>query len=203
MNFSLTSSTDFFAVCWHAAHMRPELFCRLVVACCPHPNCFKLNPFSKQFWRSSYMFLFQIPRLPEALLSANGFDVIRRAFLAPQSGCCNPVALAELEVARYQREIARPGCLTAALNYYRQLLRAATIEPITAVRAAFRRKLTVPTLLLWADKDTAMGQELLCGVETHVADLWVRVLKDCSHWAQVDRPAEFNQAMEEFLQTPL
>ncbi len=45
----------------------------------------------------------------------------------------------------------------------------------------------MPTLVLWADQDIALGTQLLRGLERYVERLQVQVLPDSSHWLQQDR----------------
>lgn len=48
-------------------------------------------------------------------------------------------------------------------------------------------KLQVPTLLIWAAGDTALGPQLAAQTPQFVENLQLHVLEDCSHWAQQDR----------------
>lgn len=50
-------------------------------------------------------------------------------------------------------------------------------------------KLQVPTLLIWAANDTALGPQLALQTPQFVEDLELHILDDCSHWAQQDRYA--------------
>ncbi len=47
----------------------------------------------------------------------------------------------------------------------------------------------MPTLVLWADSDAALGVGLLRGIDKEVPKAEVHVLKDCSHWVQQDKCA--------------
>ncbi len=50
-----------------------------------------------------------------------------------------------------------------------------------------QQKLTMPVLVLWADKDKPMGPQLLRGTEQCVDRLRVVTVENCSHWIQEDR----------------
>ena len=50
-----------------------------------------------------------------------------------------------------------------------------------------QEKLRVPTLLIWAADDTALGTQLAVQAPQFVEDLQLHILPDCSHWAQQDR----------------
>ena len=64
-------------------------------------------------------------------------------------------AFTEADVAAYKHALARPGALTAAINYYR----AAFSRP------ADDRPCPVPTLVLWGEKDAYLGPRLTEGLE--------------------------------------
>lgn len=50
-----------------------------------------------------------------------------------------------------------------------------------------RNALQMPTLVLWADSDGALGPQLLNGLSDYVSDLQVHTLQNCSHWIQQDK----------------
>ena len=45
----------------------------------------------------------------------------------------------------------------------------------------------MPTLLVWAANDGALGPQLLRGTERHVEKLRIVTIPDCSHWVTQDR----------------
>ena len=49
--------------------------------------------------------------------------------------------------------------------------------------------MAMPTLVLWADSDPALGVGLLRGIEEVVERPEVHVLENCSHWIQQDKCA--------------
>src|ERR687894_313711 len=107
---------------WIAAMRHPGRVERLAILNVPHPARSLdglLSPM--QLLRSSYMFFFQIPRLPEAVIRAGDFALLRSALGRDpvRSG-----ALTAEDIERYIEAIAQPGALTATLNYYRVLLRS-------------------------------------------------------------------------------
>src|SRR5262245_61093700 len=70
------------AIAWSVAMERPALTRRLVVLNCPHPAMFARHIWSnpRQLARSWYALFFQIPWLPEFLLSRGHAALIGRAF---------------------------------------------------------------------------------------------------------------------------
>jgi epoxide hydrolase 4 len=86
-----------------------------------------------------------------------------------------------------------PGALTAALSYYR-----ANVGKRELMGESGQR-ITVPTLVLWGDRDPALGVELLDGLERYVDDLQIRRFPDAGHWIQNEAPTEVNDALIQFL----
>lgn len=174
--------------------MHPELIDRLIIVCAPHPRAFLRNMDMNQFLRSWYMFFFQVAWLPELVWSVQDFDLVQDIM-----DVRTPGALSGLDVTRYKAELARPGALTAAINYYRAMGRDMLNGSHPALALAGRQRLQCKTLLLWADSDSALGPQLLRGIDRHVERLRVVLLPRCSHWAQQDKAEDFNQLVAGFL----
>ena len=152
-----------------------------------------------QFLRSWYIFLFQVPYLPELGLWCRDFTLVGEMFTKAPMGVRRPGAMTPDDVLGYKKELSRPGALTAAVNYYRGVIMDNSYGVGPEMTAALRKKVSMPTLCIWADADVALGPQLLQGLDKYVEDLKVTTLHDCSHWAQQDRPEEFNAAVWEFL----
>ena len=63
----------------------------------------------------------------------------------------------------------RPAFLVNPLPYlsspYRALARHLTCSPVASVWSAMRRRVRVPVLLLWGERDQALGPELIRNIE--------------------------------------
>ena len=70
--------------------------------------------------------------------------------------------------------------------------------------AAARRswdRIAAPTLLIWGEKDRALGKELTEEMEGLFSGTFELVyLPDCAHWVQQECPQEVNRIMLGFLQ---
>ena len=86
-----------------------------------------------------------------------------------------------------------PARCTAALNYYRALLR----YPTEARRG--NRIITAPTLLIWGERDPYLGVGMTEGLSRWVPHLQVVRLPDASHWVQNDAPERVNRLLLDFL----
>jgi pimeloyl-ACP methyl ester carboxylesterase len=159
---------------WGVAAQHPEDLRSLTAVSVPHPKAFfRSMSRSRQALKSYYMALFQLPFLPEWLLSRRGGI---GDWLLRNSGMTADM------VETYHREIVDDGALRGALAYYRALL-------VTSPRE-FPGLVAVPTTLIWSDRDVAIGRtsvELTSGFVT--ADYDLEVLDGSSHWLPNEQPA--------------
>jgi pimeloyl-ACP methyl ester carboxylesterase len=180
---------------WIAAMRHPGRVERLAILNVPHPARSLdglLSPM--QLLRSSYMFFFQIPRLPEEVIRAGDFALLRSVF---RSDPVQPEALTAEDIERYIEAIAQPGALTASLNYYRALLR----NP-REMRALLQR-VEAPVLVIWGEKDRFLSRRLAEPPRLWVPNLIrVKRLPDASHWVAEDCPLEVNTLLLGFLRSP-
>ena len=86
------------------------------------------------------------------------------------------------------------GGLHAALAYYRALLRRSPFGLRRSMRPIER-----PVQVIWGVRDRHLGQEFSRPSERMVTDLRYDPIADASHWVQVDRPAQVNARLKEFL----
>jgi pimeloyl-ACP methyl ester carboxylesterase len=181
-------------IAWAFAMQRVRPLAKLVVMNLPHPACLhrELRTW-RQLRRSWYALFFQLPRLPEALLGARGCRAIGEAF---RRAAVDPARFPDEVLQVYRDNAARPGALTAMLNYYRAYGRGGGGA---RQRAQGYPLITVPTLLLWGEEDVALCRETTDGTDRYVADLTLRYLPRVSHWVQQEAPEVVNAMLEAFL----
>lgn len=182
------------AIAWQFAIRQARPLARLVVMNCPHPVCFarELRTW-KQLRKSWYMFFFQLPRLPEAWLTANDAAAVRRAFRGmAQDKSRFPDA--DLDV--YARAAQQPGAMTAMVNWYRAAARKGSLASDRPVPV-----IDTPTLLIWGEADAALDVATTEGTDRYVRDLTVRRLPGVSHWVQNEQPEQVNAILREWLTT--
>lgn len=183
------------AVAWMAALTNVRPLDRLVVMNLPHPKRFQEEVRrSRQFFRSWYMFFFQLPWLPEAILRARGARAIRNAFL---DMAIDKSRFPDEVLDVYARQALQPGTLTAMVNWYRAALRHTSREMQQFI--AHAPVLDVPTLMIWGEEDVALGKELTYGTDKLVRDFTLRYLPRVSHWVQQEAPEKVNAMLEAWL----
>lgn len=184
-------------IAWAFAMDHPEACERLVICNCPHPAVMTraLRRSPRQLLRSWYMFFFQLPAIPEWVLSRNDFAAIERGFRGMIRRRDRQV-FSDADLAALKEALRPPGAMTAAIHYYRAAFRGRGAMQ----RYERGRKIECPTLLVWAEQDDALGKELTYGMEPLFAGPFsIEYVPDCGHWVQQERPEEVNRALLAFL----
>ncbi len=140
------------------------------------------------------MFFFQTPHLPEKALSASNFAPLRYAL---RNEPVRPGTFSPEDIERYVEALARPGALTAALNYYRALFRRNPLESRRSLR-----RIKAPVLVIWGEKDRLLRTELAEPDRYWVPDLQMERLPDAGHFVAEDRPEKVNALLLDFLRRP-
>lgn len=182
------------AIAWNVAYAHSELIERLIILNIPHPAKFAqglLTP--QQLLRSSYIFFFQLPWIPEAVIQANDFGLLEQSF---RGMAVNKSAFTDADITAYKTALARPGALTAALNYYRNPLQQKILNTSWPV-------LEVPTLMIWGENDLPLGKELTYGTDRYVRNFQIQYIPHCSHWVQQEQPERVNQYIRDFLENKI
>jgi pimeloyl-ACP methyl ester carboxylesterase len=178
------------AIAWSFAYAHPNMVERLIILNLPHPAKFSQGLFQpQQLLRSSYIFLFQLPGIPELLLQSGDYQIIPKTI---QGTAFNKDAFNQQDLDFYQKAAAKPGALTAMLNYYRNVFSNSLFNRTWGI-------LDVPTLMIWGENDTALGKELTYGSEDYVKNLEIKYIPACGHWVQQEKPELVNQYIREFL----
>jgi pimeloyl-ACP methyl ester carboxylesterase len=177
-------------VAWRLAMEYPDLVEKLVILNSPHPDAFRRelreNPAQQQ--KSWYMFLFQLPWLPETLIGQSPMTSVNVFF---RRNAINQDAFSSYDLHAMATMLSQPGALTAMLNWYRAAFRRSDRQPGTPIIA--------PTLIICGEDDTALGKSLTYGLETWVPNLKIHYIPNCGHWVQNEAPDEVNAQLLEFL----
>jgi pimeloyl-ACP methyl ester carboxylesterase len=170
---------------WYLAARQPGCVRKLVIVNAPHPSLYRRElTRGQQLLRSWYVAAFQIPVLPELVLSSFHYRLLTKL-----------PARSDEEAEIYEEAFAQPQALTSALNYYR----AAVRRMLSQRRWAELPHIMQPTLVLWGERDHALGVGLLDGLERHVLDLQIVRFGDVGHWLHIDAADRVNEELIGFL----
>jgi pimeloyl-ACP methyl ester carboxylesterase len=182
------------AVAWTFAVQRPQMIKRLVIVNSPHPATFlrelKNNPLQQA--ASAYMNFLCRPDA-EALLAADDFRRMWPMFT--NMGAADPTRKGggwlTPQVREQYRAVWSAG-LTGGCNYYR----ASPLRPPTSPDDAIMTleftpefvTVKVPTLVIWAEDDSALPPSLIDGLEAYVPRLRLVRVPGATHWIVHEQP---------------
>jgi pimeloyl-ACP methyl ester carboxylesterase len=177
------------SIAWVLASRAPHAVRSLTILNSPHPVASaEARQIPEQQQKSWYMLLFQFAGIAEQWLANDDFANLRRFVFDTAA----PAAFPPEDRAVFCDALARPGRLTAALNYYR-----ANIPPENWLKPPpDLPPVEVPTTIIWAEADAYMSPILLERSVAKVAGrLRVERLPGVSHWAQQEAPEAVTRAI--------
>jgi pimeloyl-ACP methyl ester carboxylesterase len=177
-------------VAWWLAMTQPQRVRKLGILNVPHPAVVipQALRHPTQFVRSLYALFFQLPRVPEALLSRKGYRPMAEMLVRTS----RPGAFSETDLQGYMRAWSQPNALTSMLNWYRaNFRRLPDLPPYVRV--------TMPALMLWGVQDVALGR-YLAQPSTNLCNQGRLVFfEQATHWVQHEEADRVNALLIEFL----
>lgn len=174
-------------VAWAFAMEHPEMLQRLAILNVPHPlQMMRGLRRPRQLKKSWYIFFFQLPLVPERLLRMNDFAAVRRMLRAD--------GFTHDEIERYVEALRVPGALTSAIAYYR-----ASMRRVLTGRVPKIRRIDHPVLVIWGDRDIALGKEMAEPPPRFVPNAKVVHLPEATHWVQNSAPEKVNELLLQFI----
>jgi pimeloyl-ACP methyl ester carboxylesterase len=183
-------------IAWHLAQKFPQYLNRLAILNAVPPQRFLQEMVSNldQLRRSWYVLAFQVPGIPEWLIQQNLKEFLNNLL---QGQAVRKGAFSNEETKLYQSALEKPGALSAALNYYRQML-----SPWSWLKDFGRTPnlVTAPTLVLWGEEDSLLSQNLSRELDQLVqAPFRLTLVPHCGHWIQQEAPQTVNRELLAFL----
>lgn len=177
---------------WWVAIKNSDRLRKIVLLNIPHPQVMKqtLKRSWRQRFRSWYILLFQVPWLPEFLLSRQNFGLISQGLI--RSSC--PGTFSDEDLRKYREAWSQKNSLRSMLNWYRAALRASPEKYMDQL-------IDVAILLIWGKRDSALGSEMaapskkLCRVGKLV------FFERATHWVQHEERAKVNSLIIDFLRS--
>ena len=171
-------------VAWMLAVKHPERLHRLGIINVPHPAVmwrFLRRDF-EQMRRSWYVLFFQLPWLPEIILSLGSWRITTSGMR--RSG--RPNAFTHDDIEKYKESWSQPGAMTAMLNWYRA---AARYRP----EVTDDMQVAVRTLILWGVNDVALSRRMARPSLDYCEEGNLIFFPDATHWVQREDADEVNK----------
>ncbi|HZF55090.1 MAG TPA: alpha/beta hydrolase [Polyangiaceae bacterium] len=180
-------------VAWWTAIHYPERLHKMAVLNVPHPVVMErtMRTSLKQLRMSWYIFFFQLPFLPElGFKRRGGRDMAEAMQRTARKG-----TFSDEDLDRYREAWAKPGAVTAMINWYRAIFRARPPIPRDT-------RIRVPTLLIWGARDVALSRQMAQPSIDMCDDGRLVLIEEATHWVQHDEPERVNQLLGDFLPRP-
>ncbi len=184
------------AIAWHMAQKFPQSLNRMAILSAAPVQRFVQELVSNvdQLRRSWYILGFQVPGIPEWLIQQNLSEFVKNLL---REQAIRKGAFTREDAEIYQSALAKPGVLSAALNYYRQML-----SPLNWVKDWLDtpNPITTPTLVLWGEEDSLVTPHLTQGLDRLIAAPFnLKFIPHCGHWIQQEAPQTVNRELLAFL----
>lgn len=173
-------------VAWALASWYPERVGTLTVVSTPHPQALLSSLWSsKQILLSWYMFFFQLPYLPEYVMSKHNGRALQNML--------EKTGLTKSTAQKYVEYMLHPGRLTGAINWYRAI-------PYTLQETRTINSINVPTLFVYGEKDNFLSTKAAVLTQQWVEGVYeYEALPDGTHWLPEESPDALATLIEKHL----
>lgn len=164
-------------VAWEVAQRYPAKIQYLITISVPHKAAFMRSMLSSnQLFKSYYIGLFQLPKVPELLFRK--LSKVGRALLK-DSG------MTDQQLTDFEQDIVQNNRLTPALNWYRAI-------PFSSSKY-LTQPVKVPTLFIWGKHDSAIGEKSIKLNKQYVNAPYTEIIMDATHWIPVQNAKELTE----------
>jgi pimeloyl-ACP methyl ester carboxylesterase len=179
------------AVAWGLAAFHPHLLHRVAIINMPHPTVMHetLRTRLGQLRRSWYVFFFQLPLLPQWLISLGRYYMMRRSLRKTSL----PSTFSDEDLRHYVNAWSRPGSFRSMVNWYRAALRYQNPGAVNQGTV-----IDIPLLLLWGDQDAFLRADMAPKSMLRCRQGQLKMFPGATHWVHHERSIEVNEAMHDF-----
>lgn len=162
-------------VAWNVALRQPSIVDRLGILNVPHPTVYRdvIRSSPRQLARSWYVWFYQIPKLPEWLLSRDNMANM----VASLELSSNPDTFDEETIQRYRAAWRHTG-VGPRINWYRGFRRSERPP---------RDTVSQPTLICWGDDDIVLLPSMAEKSVDYCENGQLQMFPDASHWVHHER----------------
>lgn len=174
---------------WHFAHLNHRRIEKLITLSVPHPVIFKslLSKDPRQWIKSWYMFIFQIPNLGEYVLAQHGFKNLKKAL---NSGC-DIRHFTETELSDFEKNWKSAHQLKTMIHWYRAL-------KINFDTSDYH-KLQMPCLQIIGNNDPFFVKEAFFKKCSLVQIQETKIIEGCGHWPHFEQGSQLKDIIFSFI----
>lgn len=177
-------------VAWMTAIWHPERIHRLSIMNAPHPAVmrkFLMRDF-EQMRRSWYVYLFQLPWIPEEGMKRDNW----RGAVSALRGSGKIHTFTNDDITKYKEAWSQPNAMTSMINWYRAAARY-------QIKITNDMRVKVPTLMMWGMKDFVLSHRMARPSMDYVDEGNLILFPEATHWVQHDAAEEVNHYLVDFL----
>ncbi len=175
---------------WWLAEHHPERFRSVTILNCPHYGVMaKALKFKhlRQMMRSWYIALFQVPRVPEKIASADNY----RMLVAALRKLSDTQAFSDREIEVYRKAWAQEGAVRSMLNWYR----AARGFFLDGADDFVSPEIDVPINVIWGKNDAALDASLVEPSIERCSNAEIHWFDEAGHWVHRDCPEPVSELL--------
>ncbi len=181
---------------WHTATVYPDKVEAYIAIAAPHiSRYFKVMLTSpKQFILSQYVLFFQIPFIPERLMSMRRGKLLSILFnlSSVRKGACT-----DEEMDVYRDAWKNVVSIRAGVNYYRKLMQG-ILKTLWFLKG---KKIRCPVCVVWGDNDWFLSKPLTEHLEKYCNQPPdVHIIPNCGHWISQEEPDKLYNIMINFME---
>ena len=176
-------------VAWWTALRYPTVIAKLIILNVPHPLVMKRTVQSniRQKFSSWYMYFFQIPVIPELVMSFDKSLLLSRIV----TSTANKNAISNMMISYYRKSWTR-STVHSMINWYRAM-RYGSSKKLSSI------KVQPDVLLLWGLKDRFIRKENILPSLTLCKNPKCVIFPNNTHWIIHEKPSKINLKIIEFI----
>jgi pimeloyl-ACP methyl ester carboxylesterase len=177
------------AVTWHIGMVYPDRVHKIVTINVPHSSVMRrfIRTDPEQKKKSSYMFFFQLPLIPQYSLKRKNFRRLRAALEKTSI----EGTFTEHDFEKYIKVWKQRREVSCMLNWYRAAIRR---------RVKIQQKrITVPIMIMWGENDQFLKKEMAKASLDFCDQGKLEYIRGATHWVHHEFPEEVNNLLIDFL----
>ncbi len=176
-------------VAWRLGMEFKDRIEKIVIVNVPHPSTMTkfIRTDKEQRKKSSYMFQFQVPLIPQLLARRKDYSWLVSSLVKTS----NKGTFSDEDIEEFKKAWSQKRAIPCMLNWYRALFRR---RPPKVVRYV-----DCPLLIVWGENDQFLKKEMGKDSLKYCKDGRIEYISGATHWVLHEKPEIVNPIMIDFL----